>query len=321
MITLHNYQEKKLDTDKIAGLFKSSFNMEFDENYWNWRFLNNPNSKDVFIVYAMDEGRLAAYYAVSPMSFEVGNGKKVKIALSNLTMTHPDYQGRGLFSQLATLLFNTLNDKGFVGVYGFANINSHYGFRKNLGWKDISALNIFQLQKERFKGFLLKEGGTESNFLEKEIGKVKRETITEFVRTNNLIRLAVDYENFLWRFCDIPNQHYKAIERYVNDKLTGLLVFKEFGDEIDIMEFWSVYDDQKERALELVKSISFVIRKYQKNINIWSNIHSEEHIVLEKFGFREMCFNSYFGFIPFVDAPEYLDVRNWHYRFTDSDIF
>jgi len=321
MIKLFNYQEKKLDTDRIAGLFKSSFNVEFDKKYWNWRFLNNPNSKEVFIVYAENDGQLVSYYAVSPIFLIVGNEKKVKIALSNMTMTHPDYQGQGLFSKLSQLLFNTLKKKGFVGVYGFANINSHYGFRKNLGWKDISVLNIFQLKKDKFQGSSLKEEGSNTYFLEKEIEEVSKKTIKEFFRTNNLIKLYIDYENFLWRFHDIPNKHYKAIERYVDNKLRGLLVFKEYNDEIDIMEFWSANNDEKERALELVYTITFIIKKYQRNINLWSNIHSYEHILLEKFGFNEMCFNSYFGFIPFVDATEYLDVRNWHYRFTDSDIF
>jgi len=56
-------------------------------------------------------------------------------------------------------------------------------------------------------------------------------------------------------------------------------------------------------------------------INIWSNLYTEEHIQLEKLGFRETYFNTYFGIIPFKNYKEIFDVRNWHYRFIDSDLF
>ena len=93
------YHNKPLSIDLIKDTFEASFNIIFDKEYWQWRFLNNPNNKKTYISYIVENGVLAAYYAVSPMIIII-DGKEEKVALSNMTMTHPDFRGRGYFKKL-----------------------------------------------------------------------------------------------------------------------------------------------------------------------------------------------------------------------------
>jgi hypothetical protein len=54
---------------------------------------------------------------------------------------------------------------------------------------------------------------------------------------------------------------------------------------------------------------------------MWSNLHSTEHVELEKFGFQETVFSTYFGVILFDKIPELAKYKKWHYRLMDSDVF
>jgi len=84
------------DETKIIQLFNLCFNQEMSLEVWNWRFLNNPFTKEIF-VHLMWEGEdLVGHYAVSPVNMLV-NGEELKTALSMTTMTHPDYGGEGNF--------------------------------------------------------------------------------------------------------------------------------------------------------------------------------------------------------------------------------
>ena len=40
----YNYSSNPIDFKLISELFESSFNLKLNADYWNWRFLNNPNS-------------------------------------------------------------------------------------------------------------------------------------------------------------------------------------------------------------------------------------------------------------------------------------
>ena len=50
-------------------------------------------------------------------------------------------------------------------------------------------------------------------------------------------------------------------------------------------------------------------------------LHTEEHLILEKIGFREETVTTHFGVIDFTGQDGISDIRNWHYRFLDSDLY
>ena len=317
MSKIELYHNKPLSLDLIEKTFEASFNIEFDKAYWEWRFLNNPNSNKTYISYIIEDEVLAAYYAVSPLKIMV-DGKEQKIALSNMTMTHPNYRGRGYFKKLAQKLFENLKNEGFVGVFGFANHNSHYGFRKYLNWADFASLNIFNLKANNFippNNLDYKIEFTIENINSDSLKYLSKLEAVHIAKTH-LIR---DEENIKWRLLNNPSNQYKVQIGKANDEVKSLLFFKNYNTEIDIIEFY--YNSEIQANELLIHNIDALIKNENTAINIWSNLHSEEHLLLEKHGFQETIFNSYFGLIPLDNNNKLLDFSNWHYRFLDSDIF
>ena len=112
------YEDRPLELSQIAETFKESFAREFDEGYWRWRFEDNPCQEKIYISYIIEQGCLASYYAVSPLTVSLPGEGDFKVALSNMTMTHPAFTGRGYFRTLALSLYERLAEDGFLGVLG-----------------------------------------------------------------------------------------------------------------------------------------------------------------------------------------------------------
>jgi GNAT superfamily N-acetyltransferase len=313
------YFDKPLEPELIADTFQKSFGSDFNIKTWEWRFLNNPFTEKVYINYIKVNNVLASYYAVSPVNLIV-DGQTYKIALSNMTMTHPDHQGKGYFKLLATALYGKLKEDGFIGVFGFANQNSHYGFRKNLGWIDLTGLSNFSLEKNEFRSNLL-------NNKEEYIIAESAIDLQLIQKSKNLIcselKILPDRSvHFLnWRLLSNPSKKYHSLTVKTGDALIGVMFFKFYNGSIDIMEWFYAKHISIDQKLLLMNAISHLINKFNVNVNIWSNLHSEEHLLLEKFGFKESNFLTYFGVIPFVSEPVMTNLRDWHYRFIDSDVF
>ncbi len=126
--------------DAYAALFRACFPSAYHLNasYLTWLYANNPDGEVVgFDAYHGE--RLAAHYACIPVRLDI-YGKGCTGLLSLNTATHPDYQGKGLFTQLATLAYERGAELGHQAVYGIANANSTPGFTKKLGFSLVSPL-------------------------------------------------------------------------------------------------------------------------------------------------------------------------------------
>jgi GNAT superfamily N-acetyltransferase len=137
------YAPVQLDAATLAlygGLFQACFPMtgKFTPAYLAWLYLANPDGKAVGFD-AWDGERLAAHYVCVPARARV-EGRDVPVLLSLNTATHPDYQGKGLFTRLAAMTYDAGAAQGFDGVYGVANANSTPGFVRKLGFQLVRPL-------------------------------------------------------------------------------------------------------------------------------------------------------------------------------------
>lgn len=125
---------------KYVELFNASFpNVEkFNFEYIAWLYRSNP---DGFVVGydAIFDNKVIAHYACIP-SLMNNNGEIVQSLLSLNTATHPDFQGKGLFTKLANLTYELAAQSGYDCVYGIANANSTPGFIKKLGFQFVRPL-------------------------------------------------------------------------------------------------------------------------------------------------------------------------------------
>ena len=126
---------------RYAELFLHCFPgaRHLDAGYLEWLYCANPAGPAVgFDAWSGD--RLAAHYACIPVDAFVA-GASARLALSLNTATHPDFQGRGLFTRLAQCTYDAAAASGLAAVYGVANANSTPGFVKKLGFTLVRPLD------------------------------------------------------------------------------------------------------------------------------------------------------------------------------------
>ncbi|MEH6436551.1 GNAT family N-acetyltransferase [Massilia sp. DD77] len=133
----------QVDHDHLArysDLFGACFPgvAKFTPAYLSWLYVDNPDGQPVGFD-AWDGERLAAHYVCVPARAWV-EGREVPVLLSLNTATHPDYQGKGLFTKLAAMTFEAGMAGGYDGVYGVANANSTPGFVRKLGFQLVRPL-------------------------------------------------------------------------------------------------------------------------------------------------------------------------------------
>ena len=127
---------------RYAGLFKECFPQAVhlhEPAYLEWLYARNPDGPAVG--YDAFEGtQLAAHYVCVPSSVSL-RGHICRGLLSLNTATHPQFQGKGLFTKLASLTYSSAVANGFEAVYGVANANSTPGFTRKLGFNLVTSLD------------------------------------------------------------------------------------------------------------------------------------------------------------------------------------
>ncbi|RFP11909.1 MULTISPECIES: GNAT family N-acetyltransferase [unclassified Duganella] len=137
------YAPVRADADALrhyGALFAACFpgSAKFTPAYLRWLYVDNPDGP-VAGYDAWDGERLAAHYVCVPGQALLG-GQPARVLLSLNTATHPDYQGKGLFTRLAALTYDSAREQGYDAVYGVANANSTPGFIRKLGFQLVRPL-------------------------------------------------------------------------------------------------------------------------------------------------------------------------------------
>lgn len=121
-------------------LFRSAFprSRRYTFEYLTWLYVRNPVGPPVG--FDMWEGnQIIGHYACIP-TYVSYHGTEVPALLSLNTATHPSYQGKGVFSRLASATYEAAKEHGVHIVYGVANQNSTPGFVRKLNFQLVSPL-------------------------------------------------------------------------------------------------------------------------------------------------------------------------------------
>lgn len=308
-------QYKAGDEVKILELFKLAFNKEMTPEYWKWRFQDNPFTKDIMIHLMWDGDKMVGHYAICPIEMII-DGEVCMTAFSMTTMTHPEYNGRGIFTQLSSSLYDELkNVHKYKMVWGFPNNNSHYAFIKNLKWNNVATIPMLSINKAKLKPSSGVKYSKVDNF--NKVLALKLNNSTKKIKINN----TADYLN--WRYNSNPFADYKTLT--VNE---GIIVYKliasfsESGkNEIDIMDV--VFNNDTELLNELLNAITEEEKGADiTQFNLWNSIFSDEYLLLKKFGFISQMPVTYLGFLN-LDSESILPehYQNWDINFGYSDVF
>src|SRR6185369_17863581 len=106
------------------------------EAYYDWQYRRPPYGEAMARVAVADDGAIAGQYVVAPMRLVAG-GVEQAGALSLLTLTDPRHRGAGIFTGLAREVFAECAARGLRFILGFPNPNSHGGFVRSLGFREL----------------------------------------------------------------------------------------------------------------------------------------------------------------------------------------
>ena len=126
------------DRDEIVALLGASLRREADprfEQLFAWKHEENAFGRSPAWV-ATDNGRIAGFRVLMPWEF-VERGQVVRAVRAVDTATHPDYQGRGIFTTLALHAIDELRhdpDHETAFVFNTPNDQSRPGYLK-MGWQ------------------------------------------------------------------------------------------------------------------------------------------------------------------------------------------
>lgn len=309
------------DEESIVDLFQKVFKRPYSKEQWKWRFANNPAGNHK-IALMWDKDTLAGHYAVSPVDMLV-DGQPIKTALSLTTMTHPDYGGRGVFKQLASYLYDQLENKGgFELIWGFPNNNSHYGFIKHLGWQDISILPTLSAPVYPFIA------APEVPITKRTQFDTKMSRLLQLKASQNLVFVDRSVEYLNWRIVDKPATQYDIWTIGEEENPEAVVITKSYkvgSHEIDLnIVDWSCLD-----IAVLPGMLGSIIRQIHvkdiqvRRVTLWQNVYqSAVHGKLERMGFAPAAPITYLaGRVKETIALTVLDIKNWHLSFMDSDVY
>lgn len=309
------------DESAIVSLFEKVFQHSWSREQWAWRFDQNPAGNHM-IALMWDGKTLAGHYAVSPVDLQINN-EPVKSALSLTTMTHPDYGGRGVFKELSTHLYNYLEEeKGYQLIWGFPNTNSHYGFIKHLGWKDIIPLHTLAASPNKFSDIGDIEVQTVNGFtlaMAKMLNDKAKEKSVSVIRSKEYLQ---------WRIVDKPATKYDIWIVGAEDDPSAVVITKLYSQDdqyldLNIIE-WAVKDiKQLSPIIASIINQKVVNEDTLRKVTMWYNLFdSSTYGVLEKMGFEPSSPVTYFAGRPSNEiASQVLNFKNWHLSFIDSDVY
>lgn len=108
-------------------------------DYWVWKHIENPFGASMVLV-AENEGQLIGVRAMMRWIWQRGNDVFVSLRAVD-TATHPDHQGRGIFTVLTQKMVDRTHDQDISFIFNTPNPKSLPGYLK-LGWTIAGKLTI-----------------------------------------------------------------------------------------------------------------------------------------------------------------------------------
>jgi GNAT superfamily N-acetyltransferase len=130
------------DESAVLALLQASLGWVPDDQYTSffaWKHRKNPFGRSPAWV-AVDGERIVGFRIFLRWEFERG-GHYVRAVRAVDTATHPDYQGRGIFSRLTLHAIEALRAEGVGFIFNTPNDQSRPGYLK-MGWQLVERLPV-----------------------------------------------------------------------------------------------------------------------------------------------------------------------------------
>lgn len=114
--------------------------LHFSQELFQYWYEYNPVGR-VISFNAFDKGMMVAHQSFVPEEMIVGD-RVVRCLRSMAVVTHPEYRGRHLFSQLTNAAIEEAKRQGYEFIYAITNENSTPIFLKHCGFSLITKLQV-----------------------------------------------------------------------------------------------------------------------------------------------------------------------------------
>jgi len=213
---------------------------ERDAAYWAWKHELNPFGRSVLLLAEVD-GQLVGVRAFMRWQL-TANGHVMHAAKPVDTVTHPDYQRRGIFKRLTTEACEVARRDGIGLLFNTPNGNSLPGYLK-LGWQRVTELPlrvrlqrpvgaVWRLASWRLRNrevpaqeeFFREAPTSAANVLDRESAGI-RELLAQTCASAQL-RTIRTIEFLSWRYASHPHIPYYAEIVADAGRLDGILFYR-----------------------------------------------------------------------------------------------
>lgn len=307
----------KLDWDTLRSgleeLFLASFDRPIAPGYLDWRYIENDREEFFFSIEKSD-GSLVASYSAFPVQLKF-NENFYETLMSMTTMTHPNWQGRGLFRKLAADLYSKAEGLQIAAIFGFPNANSHATFSGKLEWSDIYEIPTLV--------FHMNDSSSAKLVLSPEVDRDDC-FILHYpdLPNDGLIRIHRSNKYLSWRYFKNPVNTYKNYVISNDGIVSSYVVTKHYGAGVDLVD---IQASSSEEAMILLQHIARESLDHgARHLSCWAPTHHFIHSVLEKIGFENEAPVTYFGgreLMPSAMPSDWLSYKNWYIQMGDSDVY
>ncbi|MFH1116965.1 MAG: GNAT family N-acetyltransferase [Pseudomonadota bacterium] len=310
------------DVEEITALFSVVFKRPMFPEYYRRQFYH-PRHGGYKSALARVGGRIVSHAGFSPRDWIV-NGSKGLVMAKHTSMTHPDYCGLGLYSQVLHWANERLADAGADMVLSWPNRNSHPMQRKRTSYED-----VYQIPAMKWMPKTKSPGPVHAvPFIETHEADFDRwMELAEKTGGTCLFSNIRTPEYLSWRYKHWPGTVYYAIENHSGGTARSVVIFKLYPAEnpqvINIVEWLS--DPESGEADHGLEQLEEWAASVGLPVAIWHNVHDyPRHHLLERRGYVPSEPIFYFGVIP-LGSPDrlgaYRDWRHWYMTMGDVDVF
>jgi len=214
------------DLERFSETFERCFGVSVGRRYFDWKYRQNPVG-EVIAFEALHRDRTIAWYGLIPEIYRV-HGRDQRIFQSMDTMTHPEYQRRGLFQTLAKKTFaHVLARDGRLDVIGVPGRNSHGGFVKRLGFRDLLRVRSFFLPRALHRVMRWTRSSRAIEFRDvRELTPALTRFLDDAKAPTRPVIQALTPELFDWRVFRNPLRRFQVVELHDGKDLVGVCVFE-----------------------------------------------------------------------------------------------
>jgi len=248
------------NVNQIYQLYKDSFKRSKPDNYFHWKYLDNPSGDVIGFMAKSKENELAAFYALLPQTMIIG-GQEHKVVISCDGMTHPNHQRRGMFKMLHAEGNRYLEENNLMGI-SYSGLKT-LDFKIGTGWIPVSKMKYFFAPK----AFAPLFSSNQKRNVKQSQNLEDISHLLNSINDNKAYHLKTK-EIYNWRVTN-PQREYQYIYYSKESSATSFAIYVDEGDKIDIFDF---YFANKKEGKAIISSL-FEQVKAKKMIGVVSMVN------------------------------------------------